>query len=54
MSAALHLVPVAVAALGWYGVHRLNRSKGWFRIGELVFWDVIILILVFLVWLKWF
>ena len=32
MTALLGLVPVAVAALGWYGLHRLNRRKHWFRI----------------------
>ena len=48
------LVPVALAGIGWYGLHRLNRGRGWFRIGELIFWDVILLVLVYLVWLVWF
>ena len=51
MTALLGLVPVAVAALGWYGLHRLNRRKRWFRIGEVIFWDAILLVLVYLVWL---
>ena len=54
MSAALHLIPLAVAAGGWYLLYLLNRRKGWFRIGEVIFWDAIILVLVFLIWLKWF
>ena len=54
MTPAIHLVPLVISALGWYGVYALNRRKGWFRIGEVIFWDAIILILVFLVWLKWF
>lgn len=54
MSPMIHLVPVAISALGWYLLNQLNRRKGWFRLGELIFWDAIILILVFLVWLIWF
>ena len=54
MNPVVHLVPIAISALGWYGVYLLNRRKGWFRIGEVIFWDAIILILVFLIWLKWF
>jgi hypothetical protein len=50
----VHVVPLALAALGWLGLHRLNRARGWFRIGELIFWDAILLVLVFLVWLYWF
>jgi hypothetical protein len=50
----LHLVPLAIAALGWLALHRLNRAGRWFRIGELIFWDAIVLILVFLGWLRWF
>ena len=54
MSLMLGLVPVALAGIGWYSLHRLNRGRGWFRIGELIFWDVILLVLVYLVWLVWF
>jgi hypothetical protein len=36
------------------GLARLNRRKAWFRLGEVIFWDVIALILVFLIWLRWF
>jgi hypothetical protein len=54
MSPIIHLIPVAFSGLGWYLLYLLNRRKGWFRIGELIFWDAIILILVFLVWLMRF
>lgn len=54
MSPIIHLVPVAFSGLGWYLLYLLNRRKGWFRIGEIIFWDAIILILVFLVWLMRF
>jgi hypothetical protein len=54
MSTLIGLVPVAIAAAGWYGLHRLNRATRWFRIGEVIFWDVILLILIYLVWLRWF
>ena len=54
MSLALGLAPVVLAAIGWYGLYRLNRGHGWFRTGELIFWDVILLVLVYLVWLVWF
>jgi hypothetical protein len=54
MMALLHIVPVGLAALGWYGLYRLNRRTRWFRLGELIFWDVVFLILLFLVWLRWY
>ncbi len=54
MSGAIHFVPLAIAAGLWFGLYRVNRAKGWFRIGELIFWDAILLILVFLLWLTWF
>jgi hypothetical protein len=54
VSALLHVVPLGIAALGWVALHRLNRVKEWFRVGELIFWDAIILILIFLMWLRWF
>ena len=54
MSFVLGLVPVGFAAILCYGLHRLNRRHGWFRIGELIFWDVIVLVIVYLVWLRWF
>jgi hypothetical protein len=54
MSALLGLVPIGLSALAWYGLYRLNRRSGWFRTGELIFWDAILLVLVYLVWLRWF
>lgn len=54
MSAAVHLVPLALAAGGWYGLHRINARYRWFRIGEVIFWDAVLLVIVFLIWLKWF
>jgi hypothetical protein len=54
MSPVIHLIPLGLAGIGWYLLYLLNRRKAWFRIGEVLFWDAIILILVFLVWLIWF
>ena len=54
MSLMMGLMPVAIAAVVWVVLHRLNRGRGWFRIGELIFWDAIILVVVYLVWLRWF
>ena len=54
MSALLHLVPLAVAAAIGYLLYRVNKPRQWLRIGELIFWDVVLLIIVFLVWLIWF
>ena len=54
MSPVIHFIPLALSGVGWYLFYRLNRRKNWFRIGEVIFWDAIILILVFLVWLMLF
>ncbi len=54
MSPAIHLIPLFIAVVAGFGLHRLNRSTHWFRVGELIFWDAIILVLVLLFWLKWF
>ena len=50
----LHFVPLGIATLAWLVLHRLNRAKGWFRLGELSFWDAIVVVLIFLTWLRWF
>jgi len=50
----LVLLPVGLAALFWIVLHRINRRLAWFRIGELIFWDAIALILITLAWLRWF
>lgn len=47
-------VPPLLAAIVWLGFWRVNRRRRWFTIGEVVFWDVIVLILIQLVWLRWF
>ena len=54
MDALLAAIPAAIAAALWAGLHRLNRRLAWFRTGELIFWDTIFLILIYLVWLRWF
>jgi hypothetical protein len=54
VSPLVHLVPLGIAALGCLALHRVNRRRGWFRIGEVIFWDAILLVVVFLVWLRWF
>lgn len=50
----IHLIPIGLAAALWFLVYRLNRATGWLRTGEVVFWDAIFLIVIFLVWLRWF
>ena len=54
MKVVLGLVPVGIAAAICFGLHKINRGRGWFRIGELIFWDAIILVLIYLIWLRWF
>jgi len=50
----IHLIPLGIAAALWLGLSRLNRATGWLRTGEVVFWDAILLVVVFLVWLRWY
>jgi hypothetical protein len=47
-------VPLLLAAIVWLGFWRVNRKRKWFTLGEVIFWDVIVLILIQLVWLRWF
>ncbi len=54
MNGLIHLVPLGLAGLCWYLLYRLNRPRRWLRLGELIFWDVVLLIVVFLIWLIWF
>ena len=49
----IHLIPLGIAVALWIVLGRVNRATGWFRTGEVVFWDAILLIAVFLVWLRW-
>lgn len=51
MSGAVYLLPLALSAVGWWGLNRLNKRTGWFRIGEIIFWNCILTIIVFLIWL---
>jgi hypothetical protein len=53
MSALSPLSALAFAAALWIALHRVNRRRGWFRTGELLFWDAIILIVVGLASLRW-
>ncbi len=48
------VVPPVLAAIVWLAFWRLNRTRRWFTVGEMIFWDVIILVLVQLMWLRWF
>lgn len=54
MSDFVHMVPLATAGVLWFALYRLNKHRGWFRVGELIFWDAVLLVVVFLVWLIWF
>jgi len=53
VSPLLYLVSLALAALGWVALARLNRVVVWFRPGEVILWDAVLLVVVFLVWLRW-
>lgn len=54
MNVGVVFAPLIAAALfGWW-FWRLNRRVGWFTTGELIFWDVIALIVLQLFWLIWF
>ncbi|MCG8419527.1 MAG: hypothetical protein MJE77_16475 [Proteobacteria bacterium] len=54
MTPLIHLIPLAISALGWCVFGQLNRRMGWFRRGEVIFWDAIFLVVVFLIWLRWY
>ena len=54
MSALIQLVPLAAAVLFAWWSWRFNRPRHWFSTGELIFWDVIALVVFQLVWLIWF
>ncbi len=54
MTTLLALVPLIAAALIWWLFYRFNRPRRWFSIGELIFWDAIVLVILQLVWLIWF
>lgn len=54
MSPLIHLLPLGLSALLWFGLAAANRRLGWLRLGEVIFWDVVILAVVFLVWLRFY
>jgi hypothetical protein len=54
MSALIQFVPLAAAIFFAWRFWRFNGPRGWFSTGELIFWDVIALVLFQLVWLIWF
>ncbi len=54
MTTLLALVPLIAAALIWWLFYRFNRPRRRFSIGELIFWDAIVLVILQLVWLIWF
>ncbi len=54
MSWTIGFLPMGIAAMLFWGLARVNRVKKWFRVGELIFWDAIILVIVYLIWLRWF
>ena len=51
---ALAFVPLLLAAICWLAFWRVNRIRQWFTVGAVLFWDVIVLILIQLVWLRWY
>lgn len=54
MSTLLALAPLIAAALVWWMFYRFNKSRHWFSVGELIFWDAIALVILQLIWLVWF
>jgi hypothetical protein len=48
------LVPVLAAAACALAFHQFNRRRGWFTVGETIFWSILLLIVLELVWLIWF
>jgi hypothetical protein len=47
-------VPLLLSAIVWFALWKINRTRRWFTVGEILFWDVIILIVIQLAWLRWF
>jgi hypothetical protein len=54
MNPLIHLVPLAIAVAVGYCLYQVNKTRQWLRIGELIFWDAVLLILIYLIWLIWF
>ena len=54
MSGYTGFIPMVITVIAWWGLARVNRVLRWFRLGELIFWDAIILVITYLIWLRWF
>lgn len=54
MTPWVHLIPLGMGSLCWAALHLFNKKVRWFRLGEVIFWDAVILVLIFLIWLRWF
>lgn len=54
MSQLILLVPVLATAACAVAFYRFNRRRGWFTIGETIFWSIVLLVVLQLAWLKWF
>ena len=48
----IHLIPLGITVALWIALGLASRKTGWLRRGEVVFWDAILLVAVFLVWLR--
>lgn len=46
--------PLFLSAVVWFGFWRVNRKRQWFTIGEVIYWDVVVLVVIQLFWLRWF
>ena len=54
MSSLAVFIPFPVTALFAWLFYRFNRHRRWFTVGEMIFWDIIVLVVLQLVWLIWF
>ena len=54
MSVLIPFVPLAAVILFSWWFWGVNKRRGWFTAGELLFWDVIVLVIFQLAWLIWF
>ncbi len=54
MSTLIVFLPVPVAVLVGWLFYRFNRERRWFSVGEMIFWDIIVLIVLQLLWLIWY
>ena len=54
MSQLILFVPVLATVACTVAFHRFNRRRGWFTMGETIFWSMVLLVVLQLVWLLWF